>query len=178
MEQEDKYLKKFEEYLKGEEKSPLTLEKYLREAGCFFDWRKERGTICDVSRQDVISYKEYLIGRGYKAATINGKLSALRVLFKSMGKDLKIKNLKRQYGTYADERRILTKKDYERLLRAANRDEKTKLILQSICSAGIRVSELKYFTMESLREGRVLIRNKGKERVILIPEKLLQCICG
>ena len=46
------------------------------------------------------------------------------------------------------------------------------LVLQTICSTGIRVSELKYFTVESVQQGEVSVRCKSKIRTILVPAKL------
>lgn len=44
--------------------------------------------------------------------------------------------------------------------------------MQTICACGIRVSELRHITVESVRNGQVLIDCKGKMRVILIPKQL------
>ncbi len=44
--------------------------------------------------------------------------------------------------------------------------------MEAICSTGIRVSEVKYLTMEAARRGRAEVSLKGKIRTILIPGKL------
>ena len=46
------------------------------------------------------------------------------------------------------------------------------LILQTICATGIRVSELKFITIEAVQTGRTEISNKGKRRVIFLPQQL------
>ena len=46
------------------------------------------------------------------------------------------------------------------------------LIIETICSTGIRVSEIKYITVESVGDGKAEIFLKGKIRTILIPNKL------
>ena len=46
------------------------------------------------------------------------------------------------------------------------------MVIQTICATGIRVSELKYITVESLQTGRAEIRNKGKLRLVFLPGKL------
>ena len=46
------------------------------------------------------------------------------------------------------------------------------LLMETICATGIRVSEVKYITVEALRQKRTEIRLKGKIRTILVPEKL------
>ncbi len=52
------------------------------------------------------------------------------------------------------------------------KNKKLSLLLQTICGTGIRVSELKYITVEALNQGEAVIRLKGKTRAILIPRKL------
>ena len=44
--------------------------------------------------------------------------------------------------------------------------------MEAICATGIRVSEVRYLTVEAARRGRAEIRLKGKIRTILIPGKL------
>ena len=46
------------------------------------------------------------------------------------------------------------------------------MIMETICATGIRVSELKYFSVESVRNGIVKVWNKGKYRSVLLPENL------
>ena len=44
--------------------------------------------------------------------------------------------------------------------------------METICSTGIRVSEVRYITLEAVEQGRAEISLKGKIRIILIPGKL------
>ena len=44
--------------------------------------------------------------------------------------------------------------------------------MESICATGIRVSEVKYLTVEAARCGRAEVALKGKIRTILLPAKL------
>lgn len=45
--------------------------------------------------------------------------------------------------------------------------------MQAICSTGIRVSEHRFITAESLREGCLRIYNKGKSRIVFLPPELI-----
>ena len=45
-------------------------------------------------------------------------------------------------------------------------------MLQTICATGIRVSELRFITAEAVAAGRAEVANKGKRRVVFLPEKL------
>ena len=51
-------------------------------------------------------------------------------------------------------------------------NERLSLLMESICGTGIRVSEVKYLTVEAVQAGKAEIRMKGKIRTILIPGKL------
>ena len=86
--------------------------------------------------------------------------------------DCKVKSLKVQRQVYCAEEKELTKAEYERLLKAAGKNEQLRLVMETICSTGIRVSELKYFTAEAVRRGEVIVRCKAKTRTILLPGKL------
>ena len=54
----------------------------------------------------------------------------------------------------------------------AGKNERLALLIEAICATGIRVSEVKYLTIEAIRKGRADISLKGKIRTILIPGKL------
>ena len=45
-------------------------------------------------------------------------------------------------------------------------------MIQTICGTGIRVSELRYFTVEAVSRGEITVQCKSKTRTILIPGKL------
>ena len=64
--------------------------------------------------------------------------------------------------------------EYVRLVRAAELDgnRRLALVLQTICATGIRVSELKFITVEAVQTGRAEIANKGKRRTVFLPDKL------
>jgi site-specific recombinase XerD len=59
-----------------------------------------------------------------------------------------------------------------RLLEASRHQEQLNLVIQTICGTGIRVSELKYFTVEAVNRGEITVQCKSKTRTILVPGKL------
>lgn len=136
----------FEKNLQYEEKSPITIEKYLHDVRAFIQFAGER----EISKELVLSYKQRLMNE-YAARSVNSKLASLGSFFAFLGwTDCKVKSLKIQTEAYTLEERELTKGEYFRLLNAAaQKNQRLHLIIQTICATGIRVSELQYFTVEA-----------------------------
>lgn len=110
-----------------------------------------------------------------KRGSFNSMVAAANQFFAFQGwEDCKIKALRLQRKLFRDDRRELTREEYERLLTAAHSlgRERLALLLETICSTGIRVSEVKYITVEAARAGKAEIALKGKLRTILLPGKL------
>ena len=159
----------FHEYLIREEKSEATIEKYLRDVRTFFLFAGQSA----ITKELVILYKNTLLEKNYAVRSINSMLASLNSLLEFLGwGDCKVKNLKLQRQIYCAEEKELTKEEYFRLLRAAQDQPRLNLIMQAICSTGIRVSELRYFTVENVRGGEITVNCKGKTRIILLPGKL------
>lgn len=157
--------------LRDEEKSAGTVAKYLRDVRAFALWLGGRA----VTHELVVGWKSSLVERGYAPVTINSMLSALNGLFRQLGwDDCRARFLRIQRRLFRDERRELTKDDYLRLVRAARELGKSRLalVMETICATGIRVSELRYVTVEAARRGRAEVLLKGKVRVVLIPRGL------
>lgn len=165
------HLSAFARHLRAEERSEATVEKYLREAALFAAWLGPGA----VSKATVAQWKQLLLSQGYAPATINGKLTALDGLLRFLGwEECRVKHLKLQRKLFREDRRELTKEEYQRLIRTAGAVGKPRLalLMESICGTGIRVSEVKYLTVEAARKGRADISLKGKVRSILLPGKL------
>lgn len=162
-------IRDFQSYLIREEKSTATEEKYLRDAQAFLAFAGQE----TVTKELVVSYKEALIAKGYAVRSINSMLASLNSLLHFLGwEECKVKSLKIQRQTYCPEEKELTKEEYLRLLKAAKKQPQLQLVMETICSTGIRVSELRYFTVEAVQRGEIEICSKGKIRAILIPDKL------
>ena len=125
-----------------------------------------------------------LIRNAYQASSINSMLSSLNCLFSFLNRnDCRVKHIKVQRKLYCPEERELSKEEYTRLVNAAEKsgNERLNLILQTICGTGIRVSELKYITVEAVKARLVSVALKGKSRVVFIVnslrKKLLKYAC-
>jgi len=163
-------LQTFTGHLRSEEKSPATLEKYRREANRFAAWLDGGEVTKDAARE----YKEHLL-KGRAPAGVNGAVAALNALFDFLDlRSCRLRSVRLQRQIFRDEEKELTEKEYRRLLEAARtrKNERLLLVMESICATGIRVSELRFFTVETVRLGRAEVTNKGKTRTVFLPGKL------
>ena len=151
--------------LHSEERSPGTVENYLRHVRAFAAWLGDR----PLSRDAVQAWKQQLVISRYEPATVNNKLVALNRFLSFLHQDpLRVKLLRVQHQLFRDDSRELSRAEYERLLNAARTTgkERLALVMETLCASGIRVSELRYVTVEAARRGRAEISLKGKIRVI------------
>lgn len=162
-------IKEFANYLSREEKSTATQEKYLRDVQVFSAYADGN----ELTKELVVAWKKNLIERGYAVRSINSMLASINSFLDFIGlSTCKVKNIRIQRQTYCTEDKELTKAEYLRLLEASRKNEQLNLVIQTICGTGIRVSELRYFTVEAIRYGEVIVDCKNKTRTILVPGKL------
>ena len=167
-------IKSFNNYLINEEKAAATVNKYLHDVGEFQMWLGEQ----ELCKTVVLAYKSYLCEH-YAPASVNSALSSLNSFFNFMEwYDLRVKNLKIQKQIFASTDKELTKAEYDRLLQAAKqkKNERLYLLMQTICSTGIRVSEVRYVTVEAVARGIAEINCKGKRRQVFLPKQLCQIL--
>ena len=159
--------------LEEEEKSSATIDKYIRDVRTFFVYA---GVTESINKTTMIAYKEYLITK-YAAASVNSMLTSVNIFLKEMNwHDCVVKILKIQKEAFRAKERDLTKEEYYRLVRAAEKkgNIRLSLIMQTIGSTGIRISELKYITVAAINMGYASVCSKGKRRTVLLPEALCQ----
>lgn len=169
-------IEKFKNHLIEEEKAFATCEKYIRDIRAFFVWTLGNA----INKQKVLDYKEYLTKK-FAPASVNSILSSINSFFEfNRWHEMKVKMLKIQKQIFAGEDKELTKAEYMRLLDAAKSksNERLYLLMQTICSSGIRVSELQHITVEAIKEKRAQINCKGKMRIVLLPKELCKMLYG
>ena len=162
----------FKNFLREEEKSKSTIEKYIRDITALMVWLGGRV----IDKTEILEYKEKIRSE-YAARSVNSIISSLNSFFDFVGwRDCKVKLLKIQKQIFADEAKELKKEECERLLKAAkdSKNERLYYLMQTICATGIRVSELKFITVEAVGLRQARINCKGKERVVMLPGEL----CG
>ncbi len=160
-------VREFAQYLNREEKSKATREKYQRDVQKFLGFAQDQ----EITKELVVAWKKALTAEGYTVRSINSMLAGVNGMLEFLGLgEAKVKTIRIQQQTYCTEE--LTKSEYTRLLQAARPKRQLYLLLQTICSTGIRVSELQYFTVEALKRGEVTVDCKNKTRTVLVPGKL------
>lgn len=167
-----KKMERYLSFLTESEHARATVEKYRRDLVRFLLFCGER----PVDRTVILEYKEFLKGE-YATASANSMIAAVNGFVDFMGRpDWRIRPFKVQKKVYSPEERELTKAEYLRLLQVSG--ERLSLILQTICGTGIRVSELRFITVDAARRGEAEVSCKGKHRTVFLVralrKKLLQ----
>ena len=163
-------LRRYALHLREEERADSTIEKYVRDLEALGRHLAGR----PVTKAALIGWKEELTA-AHAPATVNSMIAAVNGFLRFMGwRECAVKLLNIQKSLFCDEGRELTRSEYVRLVRAAELDgnRRLALVLQTICATGIRVSELKFVTVEAVQTGRAEIANKGKRRTVFLPDKL------
>lgn len=168
--------------LQRQEKATSTIGKYQRDIEKFFAWYAQEVTQKDVqesiqddiTKETIIAYKAYLTGQ-YKTSSVNSYLIALNKYLSWLGvDDLKAHTIKQQQRNSLDD--VLTRSDYERLLRYARKLGKERMyyIMRTLAGTGIRIEELRFITVEAITKGKgsIEVDNKGKLRSIVIASDL------
>ena len=160
----------FENFLRSDEKSDNTIEKYLRDVRVFCMFAEAR----EISKAVVMEFKASLV-ENYEVTSANSMIAAVNAFLRFMGwVDCCIKQFKVQKKAFCSEEKELTKAEYIRLVNTAKQkdNERLNLILQTICGTGIRVSELQFITVEAVRKGEAIVSCKNKTRTVFIVREL------
>ena len=154
----DKLISKYKKDLQNKFFSNSTINAYTTDVKKFLEFLPEEKL--EKIQGEILNYKVHL-KENYKVSTVNRKISALNEFFKIFDIDIRLKSEKVHKGQIKDD--FLTDKEYLRLLKFAI-NEKIKMAMIILANTGIRISELKFISMENLKSGIVEIENKGKIR--------------
>lgn len=172
-------IKMFERHLVKEEKADNTIKKYVQDVKEFYNYlemENYKATAVGetlVSKEILLKFKNHLRKSKLKITTINSKISSLNAFLKYIEYgSFKLKVLKCQKSIFGTKEKELKIDEFKRLCIASNEDERLKLIMETLAKTGARASELKFITIKSLKIGKVIVFNKNKERIIILPRKL------
>ena len=157
-------------HLREQERAPATVQKYLHDLTALLEYLDG----APVTKGALIDWKEALAA-AYAPATVKSMRAAVNGFLSFLDRrELAVKPLKIQKALFCDEARELTRAEYARLVAAAGRkgNQRLSLVIQTICATGIRVSELRFITAESVASGRAEVFNKGKRRTVFLPNSL------
>ncbi len=164
-------LKAFEDYLYERENARATIQKYKSDAATFLRYL---GNERRVDKSRVLAYKEWLVTH-YAVSSVNSMLASVnQFLIFLECRELTVKPLKVQRSLFLKEEKELSKEEYRKLVKTARQEgkEQIALCMETIAATGIRISELRYFTVEKVKKGRIEICNKGKYRRIFLTDDI------
>ncbi|HBP24701.1 MAG TPA: integrase [Oribacterium sp.] len=164
-------IRKYRLHLLEMEKSAATIEKYLRDIRKFSNWL---GADRKVTKERVIEYK-HMLTECYKTSSVNSMLVALNMYFRYLGwEECCVRGLKCQRQMFTGSQKELRQDEYLRLVKTALQkgQEQIALVMETIASTGIRISELRYITVEAVQQGCANVSCKGKFRQVFIVKKL------
>jgi site-specific recombinase XerD len=168
----EKLLEKYRVSLYEDEKSRATIEKYLRDVRKLAAYADGR----EITKSLMISFKEKLYHVDhYKISSVNSFLETVNRFLEYAGwYGERVKPYRVQPESFCPEERHLSRDEYKRLLAEARRQKKKRLflMLETMASTGMRVSELKCVDAAGVRAGMVEVQNKGKIRKVLLTRKM------
>lgn len=153
--------------MKLNELSSSTLAKYVADINQWLSIAPEK-----ISKASILDYKENLC-KNYKVASVNSKIISINRYLKWLGiKELTVKTKRIQNPSGLEN--MITKECYLKMLRYADARNKRKqyCIMKTIAQTGIRIGELKYVTVEAVKEGSTVVWNKGKYRTVYFTDNL------
>lgn len=168
-----KHLEEYREYLYQQELSETTIAVYMREVKRFLDY-VGGGRI---DKSVLLAYKKHMLEQKLAVTTVNQHIIAVNRYLRYRGhSDCVIKTNRIQRYVSIDN--VIDESDYQRLLKYTKekQDDKYYAIMKTLALTGIRVSELRYITVENMGIGHITVNNKGKIREIFLPDCLIDIL--
>ncbi len=165
-----KQIGRYAKHLQEQERAAQTIQKYTHDLIALLKYLDGR----QLTKGVLIEWKGHLMEK-YAPASVNSMLTAVNCFLAFTGRrEMAVRLLKIQRTLFCDESRELSREEYTRLVRTAETrgNQQLALVIQTICATGIRVSELQHITVEAVLAGRAQVSNKGKQRIVFIPNTL------
>lgn len=145
----------------------------------------EENNYSDLTEETLLIYKNFLLKKRkdeeIKTSTINTRIIGIDRFLSDINTDLgqfRLKTERVQQKFMVEDR--LTLEDLTKLIHRALEigNLRDAMIMKTLIKTGIRISELSFFTVESVTEALksqcIPIINKKKERIIIVPQDLCQ----
>lgn len=155
---------------KLQEYSENTLKQYKANVLKFINWLPDNE---EITKFTTLKYKEYLGTIAGSSNSINTWIVTINKYLKWLdGSDLVIKKIKMQQKQSVED--VLSIVEYKRLLRKAKQLKMTEIyyIMKILAMTGIRVSVLKYFTVNGIKSNYIKFKIKGKENRVIVRQDL------
>lgn len=162
-------MQEYLEYLKEQKLSESTQRKYVRDAKAMLNFIGER----DITPELLGEYKAFLLD-SHSSTSVKSMIIAANKYLEFIGDPNRIDHKDVIGVATKSPEKQLTPEEYERLLDAAKTfsDERMYMLIKTLCSAGLQVSELKYVTVKAVYNEEITISGNKHSRVIYLPKKL------
>lgn len=167
---DEKSIREFVDHIAAEGGAPHTQKRYEHDVKMFADFLGERS----ITQKILEEYKSAKLEK-YSAATVKTILFGLNKYLEFIGCKFRINNkdLAAHRTKTPDEQ--LTMDEYLRILSAVKsyHDDRLYVIVETICSSGLKYSELKYLTAEAIDTGLLILPyGVRKNRNVYLPKNL------
>lgn len=128
----------------------------------------------ELTKEQMLSYKHWLSGQGFKKRTVNAYLAAANHFCDVMGWE-EMKVVLDPIEPEGNKKQI-SSSDYKKLVYTAlqNDKERVAMMIQVLCHMDIRFCELERLTTEAVKQGKVEVFRKHRCSSIKIPDILIR----
>lgn len=183
---EEKYqvVKDYNIMLKTDERRDNTIRDYTLALRDFCEYMKSVNgdtNLSNITKLDVVRYKDSLSNIPYKdnkfyiPRTINNRISGINKYLHLTNRDMmKVNTITITEDPFLNEETMIVDREIKLLEEEAYRRGKMRLyyMIKVFRCIGIRVSEIKYITVEAINNGITYVHNKGSVHPIVIPDDL------
>ena len=162
-------MEKYTAYLTESGLAPNTVKKYLRDAEAFLSFVSAR----EITAELLGEYKAFLLGK-YPVSSVRSMTFAVNKYLSYSGSPARLCLFDLSGASEKPDREELSGEEYTRILNAARAagDERLRMLIETLCSAGLQVSELRYVTVQAVEEGQAFLPCGKSVRAAYLPKKL------
>lgn len=171
----------FRDYLIESQNADSTITNYCKVAKDFVEYANitNMKQLKKMKKLQVLKFVNAFSDDGLKVSTINNHINALNGFFKfCKRRDLKVKTTHCKRKTYLNDEELLTDAEIHKILNYASKlkDKRYFYAILIMLQTGIRVSELQFVTVESLKMESISVFNKGSSRPVPMPDDLIEVL--